>query len=123
MQACCWSVEPTSRRPQLGASWEGFALEAVVSSSQSRDAYFWATQSGPELDLLLLSRGKRFGLEFKVTDAPVMTKSMHVALTDLKLASLQVVYPGARRYRLAPNVEAVPLVEAVEWASAQRFNR
>lgn len=104
-------------RPQLGASWEGFALEAVVSAAQSRDAYFWATQSGAELDLLLLSRGRRFGLEFKVGDAPVLTKSMHVALSDLKLSSLQVVYPGTRRYRLAPNVEVVPLSEAIKWAN------
>lgn len=105
-------------RPQLGASWEGFALEGVVSASRSRDAYFWATQSGAELDLLLLQGGRRFGVEFKVNDAPALTKSMHIALADLKLTSLQVVYPGTRRYRLAPTVEVVPLSDAISWAAA-----
>ena len=29
--------------PKLGASWEGFALEHVVTSLGTRDAYYWAT--------------------------------------------------------------------------------
>lgn len=40
-----------------------------------------------------------------------MTKSMHVALADLKLDRLSVIYPGDRRYELAPKVECVPLAE------------
>jgi hypothetical protein len=37
--------------PKLGASWEGFALESLLSHLATRDAYFWATHGGAELDL------------------------------------------------------------------------
>lgn len=106
-------------RPQLGASWEGFALESVLAVASRSDAYFWATQAGAELDLLLMRRGRRHGIEFKVGDAPTMTKSLHVALADLKLHDVQVVYPGQRRYRVHERVEVVPLREALEWAESQ----
>jgi len=40
-----------------------------------------------------------------------MTKSMHVALADLKLHKLMVIYPGSRRYALGPKVECGPFGE------------
>ncbi len=100
--------------PRYGASWEGFALEQTLIAHGERDAYFYATQSGAELDLLLLRRGQRWGLEFKCTDAPKTSKSMRVALADLQLAHLWVVYPGQLRYRLADNITALPLAEVNE---------
>lgn len=97
--------------PRYGASWEGFALEQVLMAHGERDAFFYATQSGAELDLMLLRRGQRWGLEFKCTDAPRTTKSMHVALEDLQLAHLWVVYPGTLRYSLTEKITALPLRE------------
>lgn len=104
-------------RPQLGASWEGFALESVVGAAPSADPYFWGTTAGAELDLLLVKRGRRFGVEFKAADAPTMTKSLHIALSDLKLEDARIVYPGSRRYRIHERVEVVPLADAVDWAA------
>lgn len=97
--------------PRYGASWEGFALEQTLIAHGQRDAYFYGTQRGAELDLLLLRRGKRWGFEFKCSDAPKTTKSMHVALDDLKLEHLWVVYPGTLRYPLTENITALPLRE------------
>lgn len=99
------------RHPAYGASWEGFALEQTLIAHGQRDAYFYATQRGAELDLLLLRRGRRWGFEFKCTDAPKTTKSMHVALDDLKLEHLWVVYPGTRRYPMTEHISALPLTE------------
>lgn len=99
------------RHPQYGASWEGFALEQTLIAHGQRDAYFYGTQRGAELDLLLLRRGKRWGFEFKCSDAPTTTKSMHIALEDLKLEHLWVIYPGTRRYPLTENMTALPLRE------------
>lgn len=42
-----------------------------------------------------------------------MTRSLHIALADLKLDSARIVYPGDRRYRVHPKVEVVPLAEAL----------
>ena len=95
--------------PKLGASWEGFALEHIITGLETRDAYFWATHSGAELDLLVLESGKRFGFELKYSDAPKMQRSMHVALEDLKLDRLYVVYPGSRGYDLHERVGVIPL--------------
>lgn len=97
------------RHPRSGASWEGFALEQVLRIAQPDQAYFWATHTGAELDLLMFKHGKRIGVEFKRVDAPSLTPSMRIAMTDLQLDALYVVYPGARRYALAQRIEAVPL--------------
>jgi predicted AAA+ superfamily ATPase len=95
--------------PRYGASWEGFALEQVLSMHGDADAYFWSTQRGAELDLLLLRRGKRWGFEFKCTDAPATTKSMRIALEDLRLDRLWVVYPGRAAYPMGERIDALPL--------------
>ena len=88
------------QHPKSGASWEGFALEQVLHVAQPDEAYFWATHAGAELDLLMFKHGLRVGVEFKRVDAPKMTLSMHIALQDLKLDALYVVYPGEHRYTL-----------------------
>lgn len=97
--------------PKLGASWEGLALEEVLRHTGDRGAYFWATQAGAELDLLVHHGGKRYGFEFKYADAPSVTRSMHVAHKDLSLERLFVVYPGMTAYPLADWAEVVPLAE------------
>lgn len=99
--------------PKLGASWEGYAVEEVLKALRPDEAYFWATHNGAEIDLLLFKGGKRIGVECKRADAPTLTPSMRIALTDLKLDQLIVVYPGERRYRLDKRVEVVPLAELV----------
>lgn len=97
--------------PKLGASWEGFALEQILARCGARDAYFWGTHNGAELDLLLFRGGKAWGFEFKVGDGPAMTKSLHIALNDLGLERAWIVYPGTRRYLVHEKVEALPLRE------------
>ena len=97
--------------PKLGASWEGFVTEEVLPWVGERNAYFWATQSGAELDLLLLVDGRRYGVEVKYGDAPSVTKSMRMALSDLGLERLLIVYPGDRAYSLDKNVAVVPLAQ------------
>lgn len=103
--------------PKVGASWEGFALEQALGLFGVRDVYFWRTHAGAELDLYIPRGSERIGLEFKFTDAPVMTKSLHVAIEDLNLTRAYVVYPGSTRYRIADRVEAVPIGRLPEIAA------
>ena len=108
---------PTEVRshPRLGASWESFALEhAVELMNAERDAYFWGTHGGAELDLLISRGGAKYGFEFKFTETPATTKSMRVAMTDLKLQKLFVVYPGTRRFELDDAIIALPLTGLLE---------
>jgi hypothetical protein len=99
--------------PKVGASWEGYAVEEVLKAHRPDEAYYWATHTGAELDVLLFREGRRIGVECKRMDAPSLTPSMRTALADLKLDQLAVVYPGERRYALGKRVEVVPLAEFV----------
>jgi hypothetical protein len=100
--------------PKFGASWEGFALEQILAVAGDEGAYFWGTHGGAELDLMLIHNGKRYGVEFKATAAPVMTRSLHVALDDLKLQHAWVVYPGQETYSIDERVIAAPLKVVVD---------
>ena len=100
--------------PKLGASWEGFALEQVFGVVGAEEAYFWGTHSGAELDLLLMLGGKRYGVEFKCADAPVMTKSLHIALDDLKLERAWIVYPGPENYPVHKQVRVCSLADCLK---------
>lgn len=97
--------------PKVGASFEGFAIEQILSLLRTQDAYFWGTHQGAELDLLVMRGGERYGFELKLSDAPTATKSMRIALTDLKLTRLFVVYPGAQSYSLDDAIEVLPVAD------------
>jgi predicted AAA+ superfamily ATPase len=97
--------------PKIGASFEGFALQEVVRAVGARpdQTFFWATHQGAELDLLLVQGGRRRGFEFKRTDAPAVTRSMHIAMEDLALESIDVVHVGLDTYPLAPRIRALAI--------------
>jgi predicted AAA+ superfamily ATPase len=95
--------------PKLGASWEGHAIEQVLATEPHAEAAFWATHQGAEVDLLLKRGEALYGVECKRVDAPRMTPSIRIALADLGLDRVAVVYPGSKRYALSERVEAVPL--------------
>lgn len=94
--------------PKQGASWEGYVIEETLKAIQPDEAYFWATHNGAELDLLLFKKGRRFGVECKRMDAPTLTPSMKIALEDLKLDHLTVVYPGSKSYPLHEKINVMP---------------
>jgi predicted AAA+ superfamily ATPase len=100
--------------PKLGPSWEGFAMEQILSRLPRTEAWFWGTQGGAELDLLVEPQGRRIGFEFKVGDTPKMTKSMSVALSDLALEELLVVKPGGRDFAMGPRIRAMSLTSALK---------
>ncbi len=97
--------------PKIGASWEGFALEQIIGAFQTRDAYFWATHAGAELDCMIIQKGKRHGFEFKYADAPGRTRSMQIAIENLGLEHMWVIYPGKQKYKLDSKITVIPLEE------------
>jgi len=97
--------------PKVGASWEGFVIEQILAIEPHDDAYFWGTHQGAEIDLILRRGDKLFGIECKRSDAPRVTPSIRIAIEDLGLERVAVIYPGAKRYGLMDRVEAVPLEE------------
>jgi hypothetical protein len=97
--------------PKAGASFEGFAIEQVLALLRTPEAYFWRTHQGAELDLLVMHKGKRYGFEMKMGDAPTATKSMRIALDDLGLSRLYVVYPGKQSYVLDEKIQVLSILD------------
>jgi uncharacterized protein len=95
--------------PKMGSSFEGFCVEQILTRISDRDAYFWATHSHAELDLVIDRGTHRYGFEFKWTDTPSITRSMRIAMESLELAKLWVVYPGHDSFKLDTNIEALPI--------------
>jgi predicted AAA+ superfamily ATPase len=106
--------------PKCGSSWEGYVIEETIKTMNPDEAYFWGTHNGAEIDLVMVKGGRMLGVECKRIDAPRLTPSMRIALENLNLERIAVVYPGARRYALAENVHAVPL-EAIADGMAGLF--
>lgn len=103
------SLKQLLEHPKCGASWEGYVIEEILKSVPFDEVFFWATHSGAELDLLLIKGGRRYGIECKRADAPRLTPSMNIAINDLDLDKLTIVYPGDIPYKLNDKVYAMPL--------------
>lgn len=86
-------------------------LEQLIASVDLHGTYFWATHGGVELDLLVIAGGKRYGFEFKYADAPGTTRSMRIAMPDLNLTQLPVVYPGDVAYDLDERISVLPVAD------------
>lgn len=100
--------------PKIGASWEGFVIEQILSVVPHDEAFFWATHQQAEIDLILKREGALFGVECKRTDGPKITPSIRHALEDLGLKRVSVIYPGKTRYPLSDQVEVIPLEDVAK---------
>lgn len=114
------SYEELTRSLDIGASWEGFAMEEITGALDLRneECYFWSTHQDAELDLLCQVRGRLTGFEFKTTDSPKVTKSMRSALQSLKLDHLYIVTPAERTFAIEEHVTHLALKDI-----AHVFNR
>lgn len=102
---------------KVGSSWEGFVIEQILMSEPHDEAWFWATHQGAEIDLVLRRGGELFGIEIKRADAPRLTPSIRIALDDLGLKRVMIIYPGVKKYPLAERVEAIPFQSLADKAS------
>ena len=98
------------KHPKVGASWEGFVIENIIRAIGAEEGrcYFWATHSGPEIDLVVQTdAGRLRGFEVKRTSSPTVTRSMRSAMADLQLRSLDLVHAGDDTFQLAKNIRAL----------------
>jgi predicted AAA+ superfamily ATPase len=106
-------AEYLESHPKLGASWEGFALNQLIQLSglPGDSFFFWATQAGAEVDLFWRQNGKNYAAEFKYGDAPRRAKSMNVAMKDLELEHLWVIYPGRENYPIGERMSVQSIID------------
>ena len=111
------SEQDLAGHPKVGASFEGFAIEQLLAALATDNVYFWATHAGAELDLLFTRSGRNYGVEVKLADAPRTTRSMRVAIADLQLQHLWIVYPGNETYSLDERITVLPVSRVSEFAT------
>lgn len=108
--------------PKCGTSWEGYAMEELLRVYKPDNSYFWATHNKAEIDLLLVKNNRMIGIECKRSDAPKITHSMRIALEDLMLSKIVVIYPGETSYALSGEIQAVALKEIHQYFSANEVS-
>ena len=82
--------------PIAGASWEGFALENMISVLPPGAApYFYRTAAGAEIDLVIsFPGGALWAVEIKKGLAPKISKGFYQACEDIQAGEKYAVYSG-----------------------------
>jgi len=93
---------------RVGASWEGFAMEQILSALDQPTPWFWSAHGLGEIDLLLLLRGRRIGFEMKFSEAPRVRASTREIASALGLDHLFVVCPTRQAYPAASDITVLP---------------
>lgn len=78
-----------------GNSWEGFVIQQIIAQLKpSVHSYFYRTQDGTELDLVLVKGiSPVLGMEINYSNAPKITKGTTIASQDLGGIPVLVVTP------------------------------
>lgn len=99
--------------PVVGASWEGFVIENLLTvAPEGVQGYFYRTSGGAEIDLLLhFPDGHLWAVEVKRSLSPRPERGFHSGCADLKPTRRFIVYPGTETYPLSKDIQAVPLRE------------
>lgn len=95
--------------PVYGASWEGMAMENIITWMDDFEPFFYRTSAGAELDLLLVKGDKKVGFEFKASMAPKPLKGFWHAVKDLELSEVYIIAPVKESYPLRDNVTVMNL--------------
>jgi uncharacterized protein len=109
------SLDQLFGNPIIGASWEGFVLENLLSVLPwAVQPFFYRTFSGAEIDLVLeFSNQERWAIEIKHSSTARPEKGFYSAVEDLHPAKAFVVYAGDERYPISRDVEAIGLSELI----------
>lgn len=99
--------------PVVGASWEGFVLENLLSCLPvGVTPWFYRTSAGAEIDLVVEKNNKeRYAIEIKRSQAPSVSKGFHLGCEDIEATKRFIVYPGKERFPVTKEITAMPILE------------
>lgn len=102
--------------PIVGASWEGFVIENILSClPQGVTSWFYRTSAGAEIDLVIeVNHQERYAIEVKRSLSPTVSKGFYLGCEDVKATKRYVVYPGKERYPSTDGIIVTSLVELME---------
>lgn len=109
------SIDDLINHSIKGHSWEGFVIEALITSVEDKvQPYFYRVQSGAEVDLVLeLAPGRCWAIEIKFNGQKSLGKGFHSAADDIEVERRILIYNGDERYKMPKDVEAMPLQTAI----------
>lgn len=100
--------------PRRGSSFEGLVIEELVALARNRlaqpEVFFWRTQAGAEVDLLIVEGRRILPIEIKLGSSVGRhgLAGLRQCMSDLGLRRGWVVTSGREARRLAPGIELVP---------------
>ncbi len=110
-------LETWARR---GASFEGLVIEELAALASERlvrpELFFWRTQAGAEVDLLIVAGRRILPVEIKLAAAvgPHELRGLRQCMQDLSLRRAWVITTAIERRTFAGGIEIVP------WAAVAR---
>ena len=107
--------------PVVGASWEGFVIENLLSIVPDRTlASFYRTSAGAEVDLVLEFPGQqeKWAVEIKRGLSVKLGRGFYSAIEDIQPDRSFVVTAGEERYPISEGVEAIGVAKIAELLSS-----
>ena len=94
-----------------GASWEGFAIQQIISGLRDSFAYYYyRTSNGAELDLVITKANQPVAtFEIKYSNSPSPTRSMTEALQDIECEDNFIITPSSDEYMMKEKLMVIPL--------------
>ena len=99
--------------PAYGNSWESYALEQVCSKYRGWKPFFFRTQKGAEIDLILEKGNRKIAIEFKASASPKPARGFYNALEDLDICQAFIVapLPTNESYSIQKNITVTTLAK------------
>lgn len=100
----------------VGASWEGYVIEQIRNSLDSRfKLYYYRTQDQSEIDLIIEKGNSIVAcIEIKYSSKPKLTKGNSVALATLNCSDNYIITPDTEDYPIRNNVRVCSLFTFLE---------
>ena len=110
------SYDTLLSNPVLGKSWEGFAVENILSVLPSRaESYFYRTAAGAEVDLVIkMPSSEIWAIEIKHGVAPRIGKHYSQTCDDVGAVHKYILYGGDDEFALRNDVKIISLSGLME---------
>ncbi|MFW6019317.1 MAG: DUF4143 domain-containing protein [Bacteroidales bacterium] len=107
------SIDALLSHPVIGASWEGFVVENIISQLDDRWEYnYYRTATQVEIDLVLQTPdNETWAVEIKRATAPKLARGFYEACKDIQATHKWLVNADNERYPMPGGVEVIGLIE------------
>ncbi|MCP4651924.1 MAG: ATP-binding protein [Candidatus Omnitrophica bacterium] len=92
------SLNDLFAHPIYGQSWEGFAIEQIISSFPNIRFSYYRNSDGNEIDLIFQYKRRCFAVECKASSSPKVQKGFNIVAETIKATDCWIIAPVDRSY-------------------------